>query len=288
MLASFFQDWKVVSPEESDSSGLLNKAFSHLTHGAGLVFCNYKTPIHQVTALAKNLAKLAKVHRDRNGFAYEILKSFDHTGDDLHDYRKLRSPVDFRPVVTSPGPVSPALVSPTRVANQVTADAVHRTRVEQSRQTTRPGQVRNLNQRPAPRAVAAPVATAETTVVAAPVQVIVDVQPTPDRMLLGLTQMNSLDQLCLEIKRTPNFPRGPLRDVAFQALPSSRVSPQQCYEAFERLTKNRYVTANSRLLEMISRTSQVFAGDRIGMWCHVNQLWDYIGLPIGEPEAGGQ
>jgi len=285
MLASFFQDWKVVSPEESDPSGLSSAAFSDLTHGAGLVFCNYKTPIHQVTALAKNLAELAKVHRDRNVFAYEILESFDHTGDDLHVYRKLRSPVDFRPVVTMPVSVSPAIFSPAPVANLVTANAMQRAREEQLRQTTRPVQVRNLSHRPAPRVAAV------TAAVAAPpalIQAVADEPPTPDRMLLGLPQMTLLDQLCREIKRTPNFPRGPLRDVACQALPSSGVSPQQCDEAFERLTKNRYVAANSRLLELISLTSEAFAGDRIGMWCHVNQLWDYIGLPISKPEAGGQ
>ncbi|MBI1763957.1 MAG: hypothetical protein HYR56_21235 [Acidobacteria bacterium] len=70
-----------------------------LRHSGGLVFCHHNAPIHRITALAQNLAKLAKAKsRAQNLFAYEVLESFDHVGRDLEAYRRERSP---QPVTTT-------------------------------------------------------------------------------------------------------------------------------------------------------------------------------------------
>jgi hypothetical protein len=62
-----------------------------LFHGAGLVFCHHAAPLHRVRALAKELAELAKDQdRGANLFAYEVLESFDHAGNDLAGYRRRR------------------------------------------------------------------------------------------------------------------------------------------------------------------------------------------------------
>lgn len=59
-----------------------------LKHGAGLVFCSHKAPIARVRRLAYELAEVSKnAGRDRDLVACEVLESFDHTGDDLAEYR---------------------------------------------------------------------------------------------------------------------------------------------------------------------------------------------------------
>lgn len=64
-----------------------------LTHAAGLVLCSHKAPIHRIVRLARELAELAKERsRRRSLFAYQVLETFDHTGDDLQRYRRQRCP----------------------------------------------------------------------------------------------------------------------------------------------------------------------------------------------------
>ncbi len=70
-----------------------------LSHSAGLVFCNHKAPIHGIIQLAKDLAEFCKINRTQNLFAYEILESFDHIGNNLHKYRKTNSPQPIDPTI---------------------------------------------------------------------------------------------------------------------------------------------------------------------------------------------
>lgn len=58
-----------------------------LKHAAGIVFCHHNAPIHRITALAKDLAELAKnKDRDESLFVYQVLESFDHIGKDISTY----------------------------------------------------------------------------------------------------------------------------------------------------------------------------------------------------------
>lgn len=76
-----------------------------LTHGAGIVFCNHKAPIHRMTELARNLAELAKqIDRTRNLVAYEVLESFDNAGNNLEASReKLRPRIIQQDQMLLPG-----------------------------------------------------------------------------------------------------------------------------------------------------------------------------------------
>ena len=57
-----------------------------LKHAAGIVFCHHNAPIHRITALAGELAELAKENRDESLFVYQKLESFDHIGKDICTY----------------------------------------------------------------------------------------------------------------------------------------------------------------------------------------------------------
>ena len=85
----FFQcakNWTVLDPAPKSSD-------MKLTHAAGLVFCHHHAPIHRITKLAKELAQLAKnKSRTTNYMAYQVLESFDYTGDDLEKFRQQRCP----------------------------------------------------------------------------------------------------------------------------------------------------------------------------------------------------
>lgn len=62
-------------------------AGERLTHAAGMVFCHHNAPIHRITALARDLAGLAKEKcRKKNLFGYLVLESFDHVGRDLKKF----------------------------------------------------------------------------------------------------------------------------------------------------------------------------------------------------------
>lgn len=66
-----------------------------LKHAASLVLCHHDAPIHRITKLAKDLCDLAKsAGKDQNRIAYQVLESFDHTGDDLEGFRAGRLPPD--------------------------------------------------------------------------------------------------------------------------------------------------------------------------------------------------
>jgi hypothetical protein len=74
----------------------------HLTYGAGVVVCEHKTPIAGVISLAHALADYAKKFLKKDaesgddpvehlqGFAYEVLDSYDHVGGNLDRYREKR------------------------------------------------------------------------------------------------------------------------------------------------------------------------------------------------------
>jgi hypothetical protein len=65
-----------------------------LKHASGIVFCNYKAPIHAITKLCKEIAEEAKAcNREINLFQYLVLESFDHIGQSLENYRKKQFPV---------------------------------------------------------------------------------------------------------------------------------------------------------------------------------------------------
>lgn len=73
-----------------------------LTHAAGVVFCHHNAPIRDVVKLARQLAESVKENlellSDKNAFAYQVLESFDHLGEDFSQVRRLRCPPMVRPV----------------------------------------------------------------------------------------------------------------------------------------------------------------------------------------------
>lgn len=78
---------------------------SPLKHAAGLVFCHHDAPIHRIRRLAEALCGLAKdAAVQENRVAYQVLESFDHTGDDLTAFRAGRLPRGADPrSLTIPG-----------------------------------------------------------------------------------------------------------------------------------------------------------------------------------------
>lgn len=89
-LNNFFQfsrNWIVFDPDPNTRKKI------QLTHAAGLVFCHHNAPIYRITHLAQQLAVLAKnKSRTENYFAYQVLESFDYTGDELETFRQRRCP----------------------------------------------------------------------------------------------------------------------------------------------------------------------------------------------------
>lgn len=107
------KDWTFSPPNSAESFPL--------THTGGVVFCHANAPIHRITALARDLADIAKdalkervkkvseepleqLKNYQSAFAYEILESFDHLGQGVRDFRAKRfgrgSPPDL--IVTVP------------------------------------------------------------------------------------------------------------------------------------------------------------------------------------------
>jgi hypothetical protein len=76
-----WKGWAVASRFLTESKDWKIKG-QDLTHALGLVFCQYKAPIHRVVALARALGDHAKaaVGRETSSLAYQVLESFDHVG----------------------------------------------------------------------------------------------------------------------------------------------------------------------------------------------------------------
>ncbi|MGE0132620.1 MAG: hypothetical protein AB7U82_31435 [Blastocatellales bacterium] len=89
-----WKGWETLAYFFEKSKGWKAPSGKPLHHAGGMVFCNHKAPIHRIVKLAKEgLADLAKrKSRDESLIAYEVLESFDHTGDDLERYRRDRRP----------------------------------------------------------------------------------------------------------------------------------------------------------------------------------------------------
>jgi hypothetical protein len=71
-----------------------------LTYSAGLVFCHHKAPIHRIKGLAQQLADAAKsgpAGAPGNRFAYQVLESFDHLGEDFEAERRRQCPPGYAP-----------------------------------------------------------------------------------------------------------------------------------------------------------------------------------------------
>jgi hypothetical protein len=75
------------------------RPWGRLTHAAGLVFCHADSPIHRITALARELAEAAKkaVAHKEDALAYVVLESFDQLGQDLEQARAAHLPAGCDP-----------------------------------------------------------------------------------------------------------------------------------------------------------------------------------------------
>lgn len=93
VVARVFKDpesWRLPKELEAGERGLLTQA-------TGLVFCHRGAPISRIRDLADELTREAKEDRSGNFVAYQVLESFDHTGDDLKAFRRSRTPAGLGP-----------------------------------------------------------------------------------------------------------------------------------------------------------------------------------------------
>ncbi len=58
---------------------------------AGVVFCHHNADIRRIQQIARDLCGMAKIDREQNLIAYQVLESFDLVGDDLLRARKDRA-----------------------------------------------------------------------------------------------------------------------------------------------------------------------------------------------------
>jgi hypothetical protein len=90
-----------------------------LTHAGGLVFCHHNAPIGRVKKLAMDLANEIKNRNEANPFvnffAYEILESFDHIGQNMAKYRAMRMPKSLRETVVEETDLSPLILDGVRI-----------------------------------------------------------------------------------------------------------------------------------------------------------------------------
>lgn len=71
-----------------------------LTHAGGIIFCHHHAPIHRITDLAQKLTRYAKNAirpAEKNVFAWQVLESFDHVGQDLDKTIESRLPQGCAP-----------------------------------------------------------------------------------------------------------------------------------------------------------------------------------------------
>lgn len=81
------------APEELPKSERWKIDTKELSFGAGLVFCHHNADITRITALAKEIADLAKAEdKERNLLAYQVLESFDFLGRDARRVFEERAP----------------------------------------------------------------------------------------------------------------------------------------------------------------------------------------------------
>ena len=99
-----FETLKLFYDESSNWHFQVEEEDIMLKHGAGIVFCSYKAPIHAITKLCKYIAEAAKEKakneckgvKSKNLFQYIILESFDNIGQSLSTYRKKQFPCPAR------------------------------------------------------------------------------------------------------------------------------------------------------------------------------------------------
>lgn len=108
VLAEFFRTYgHLRSPDGRTTSDRFNADREYsLTHGAAVVFCHAKAPIHRIVRLAKTLADRPKElgtpkPTDLDGvfdnvMTYQVLESFDHLGNDANATRDARVPPILR------------------------------------------------------------------------------------------------------------------------------------------------------------------------------------------------
>ena len=83
--------WLVQTFYELARASICYPGDTPLRHATGLVFCHHNAPIRRIDDLARRLAEnFAKMDRNRNLIAYQVLETFDHAGTDLRGYRQSR------------------------------------------------------------------------------------------------------------------------------------------------------------------------------------------------------
>jgi hypothetical protein len=103
MLGSFFAHYGRLPWSRGDAvprTHFVSDKRYQLSHGAGIVFCHAKAPIHRIRSLAKRLADAPKelgtsgisTEAYTDYFAYQVLESFDHLGTDPDRMRKRQLP----------------------------------------------------------------------------------------------------------------------------------------------------------------------------------------------------
>lgn len=255
-LCRFFQEWQFPPPESENDSFLRN--IGNLSHAAGVVFCNHKAPIHRTTDLVKSLGDAAKeVARDQNLVGYEVLESFDHTGQDFRAYRESRS------LLCPPPAQQPANAAET-VGQQMQQERMRR----RARAARGSGNVRNLDQRSRARTQPMPADVAQGTP-----RTRDNKARDPGRLVLNLAEMRAVDELCFRLKACPDFPRGKMRSLVLEAF-----AEEARHEALKKKADQILGQAGGDAEAAVGRSLEAFQGDSLRLLHHACELWDYVGL----------
>lgn len=85
VLRLFYQHF---ARHQSSESWPFHRSKASISHAAGVVFGNHKSPIARIKSMAYDLCELAKgTSRDKDLIAYEVMESFDYPTEAMETYR---------------------------------------------------------------------------------------------------------------------------------------------------------------------------------------------------------
>ena len=106
-----------------------------------------------------------------------------------------------------------------------------------------------------------------------------------DRLALSLEQMAAVDKVCRQLKSDADFSRSRLRRTVLASFSSESDHKTHNAECRAALVPERH-RAISDQTQSVYTAAESFGTknnpDFVLLGCHLNELWDYVGLPIHE------